>query len=292
MIPENTLNAILDKIALRIGHKPKFLSSFAVSGGDINRAFKIETSIGRFFVKMNDAGRFPAMFEKEALGLNLLAKAGTIKIPEEIAYGQSDQDSFLILEYIEPASGQKDFWENFGTALARLHRNSNDFFGLDHDNYIGSLQQCNTKHKDWLSFFIQERLEKQLKLAVDNFKLGRADIRSFEKLFKRANGIFPVEAPALLHGDLWSGNFMIGSKGEVCLVDPAVYFGHREVDIAMSKLFGGFPQKFYEYYTREFPLEKDWQKRMEIFQLYPLLVHVNLFGESYVSSVRGIMKRF
>jgi fructosamine-3-kinase len=196
------------------------------------------------------------------------------------------------MEFIKSSDRKKDFWMAFGQRLAGLHRHTNEKFGLDHDNFIGSLPQKNNFHDEWPSFFIEERLEVQIRLAKDHSLLSKTDIQNFEYLFNQLNQIFPDEPPALIHGDLWSGNFMVDEKGEPCIIDPAVYYGHREMDIAMSRLFGGFDRLFYESYNREFPMEPGWEERMDICNLYPLMVHVNLFGEGYLGSVRRIIGRF
>jgi len=163
---------------------------------------------------------------------------------------------------------------------------------LDHNNYIGSLHQSNQKHDKWVSFFIEERLNPQLKLAYDSGKINSSILEKFEVMFLVLEEIFPVEKPSLLHGDLWSGNLMTDNFGNPCLIDPAVYFGFREMDLAMTTLFGGFDSEFYESYQRINHLETGWQERFDICNLYPLLVHVNLFGEGYLSSVKNILKRF
>ncbi|MFI5134781.1 MAG: fructosamine kinase family protein, partial [Chitinophagales bacterium] len=240
----------------------------------------------------NDANKFPKMFEAEMKGLHLLNDAVPGIAPRVIAQAESGNDQFLILENIEKGKTQKEFWNDFAKKLAALHKRSSDFFGLDHSNYIGSLPQSNKKHNDWISFFILERIEPQLKLAIDAKELPSFIHRSFEKLFSRLLEIFPSEKSSLLHGDLWSGNYMIGHDGWVKLIDPAVYFGFREMDLAMSKLFGGFDSSLYKFYHEEFPLENGFEKRLDICNLYPLLVHVNLFGGHYAAQVQAIVRRF
>jgi fructosamine-3-kinase len=173
-----------------------------------------------------------------------------------------------------------------------MHRQTNDKFGLDHDNYIGSLNQSNKFHSTWAEFFIEERLMPQLKIAFDNKIIQRSFTRLADQLFPRLHNLCPVERPALLHGDLWSGNFMPTQDGSPCIYDPAVYYGHREMDIAMTKLFGGFDDNFYDAYNENFPLEKEWLKRVDLCNLYPLLVHVNLFGGSYIRQAETTLKQY
>ncbi|NCA86192.1 MAG: ketosamine-3-kinase [Clostridia bacterium] len=263
-----------------------------VSGGSINSAYRLATSRGSFFVKTNHASRYPDMFQKEAKGLALLRNAGALAVPEVLLAGDVGDESFLLLEYIEAATEKEDFWENFGESLAVMHSHHAQQFGLDHDNYMGSLRQHNDQHADWVTFFIDERLQRQVVLARDNGSMGRSDVAAFERLFVRLPEIFPPASPSLLHGDLWSGNFITGSHGYACLIDPAVYYGHPEIDIAMSTLFGGFSSRFYESYYSHNPLPGNYRERLPIYNLYPLLVHVNLFGGSYLSSVQQTLRRF
>lgn len=259
-----------------------------VGGGSINEAAKIETATGAAFIKWNDAKRFPGMFAAEVKGLQLLRQRSTFHVPAVIAQKEEGDVSFLLLEFIERSYTN---WKTAGTALANMHRQSNELFGLDHANYIGSLRQVNTQHSSWSDFFANERILQQVDLAVSNQLLTSADRVHAENFCKRMDELFPREAPALLHGDLWSGNFMFTTKGP-SVYDPAVYYGHREMDIAMSKLFGGFHETFYEVYNEVFPLEKNWEQRVRWCNLYPLLVHVNLFGGGYVREAQSILSAF
>jgi fructosamine-3-kinase len=232
------------------------------------------------------------MFEKEAAGLKILAETKTIEIPELIGSAETREYAYILLQYIETGICSRNFWQDFGIKLADLHRNTSEYFGLDHDNYIGSLVQKNTYHPDFFSFFISERIEPQLKEARNKGAFSQGETRYFDSLINTLHNIIPVEKPALIHGDLWSGNYMVTANGSPCLIDPAVYYGHREADIAMTQLFGGFQPEFYHSYNQAWPMEKDWQKRMDIFNLYPLLVHVNLFGGSYARQVLQIIRQF
>lgn len=252
-------------------------------------AFRLSTNEGNFFFKHNGKKKYPGMFEAEAKGLMLLEQSNTLRIPKVIGAGEYGNDSFLLLEFLERGKTTANFWEDFGKHLAGMHRNSQEYFGVEHSNYIGSLPQINTPKSDFVTFFIENRLEPQLKLAGN--ALSQLSL-SFERLYKKLPEIIPDERPALIHGDLWSGNFLIGPEGKACLIDPAVYYGHRESDIAMSKLFGGFDAEFYSSYNDAYPLIQGWQARVDIFNLYPLLVHVNLFGGGYVRQVEEIVKRF
>lgn len=263
-----------------------------LSGGDINQAARLSAPQGDFFVKWNSASRFPGMFEAEAKGLAVLAAANAIKIPLVIEHGIAADEAFLILEYLDTETEVSDYWEVFGAAIAKLHQTTHDSFGLDHDNYIGSLPQSNKRHDDWVSFFVEQRLEAQIRMARDDGQMGASTVKCFEKLYRRLGEIFPVEPPALLHGDLWSGNFQTGPDGKACIYDPAVYFGHREMDIAMTQLFGGYNKTFYDTYNQISPLADDWKSRRDVCNLYPLLVHLNLFGGSYLHSINKIVNKF
>jgi len=292
MLSGKIIGLIQKLLSEKLSRKVEITKQNSVSGGDINIAYKVETSAGDYFVKINHASSFPAMFEKEAKGLKLLADSGEINVPDVIGTGKSNEEAFLVLKHIDSSTMKAGFWKTLGRSLARMHQHSHELFGLDHDNYIGSLPQSNTYHHSWVSFFIEERLEKQLKIARDDGKVNAGLIKSFESLYKRLPDIFPEEPPALLHGDLWSGNYMIDQEGNPCLIDPAVYYGHREMDLGMSLLFGGFDREFCNAYHDEFPLEKSWRERTDICNLYPLMVHVNLFGGSYVQSVSRIINKF
>ncbi len=292
MLPESVKSKVISFLT-RKGERPaELLSQHAVSGGSINEAYHLKTSRGSFFLKYNDASRYPGMFEKEARGLQLLAAPDALDVPEVLLAGEAGNYAFLLLEYVEEAGTRRNFWDDFAKGLAALHQQKADRFGLDHDNYMGSLYQHNNFHDDWTEFFIEERLERQLKLARDHNKAGRSETAGFERLYRRLNELIPATKPSLIHGDLWSGNFMVNSEGRACLIDPAVYYGHPETDLAMSTLFGGFSEKFYDAYNTYHPLEKGWRDRMDIYNLYPLMVHVNLFGGGYLGSVQRILRRF
>ncbi len=261
-------------------------------GGNINEAFKLETSAGNFFIKRNDKNAYPKMFEAEARGLELIKKTNTITVPPVIGQGEFDNHQFLILPFISKGNAKSDFWENFGWSMAKLHLTTSENFGLDYDNYIGSLPQSNKSTTDWTDFFSHQRIEPQLATAVNSKKLNHTQYDLFQKLFVRIKNEFPIEKPALLHGDLWSGNFIANSDGNPVIFDPAVYFGHREMDLAMTMLFGGFHSKFYAAYNDVYPLEKNWKERTKIANLYPLLVHVNLFGGHYVNEVDSVLNHY
>ncbi len=276
----------------KFGKNVNIISESYVGGGSINDTRMIKTEEGDFFVKINSASRYPQMFEKEAKGLEILKQADVIDIPNVVGFGENNDDAFLILNYIKSSAKSPGFWTEFGEKLAMLHKNSNEYFGLDHDNYIGSLHQSNKPHKTWEDFFREERLEPQIEKAYNSGEIDKATIKMFDRFFNKLGEIFPVEPPSLIHGDLWGGNYMVNETGNPVLIDPAVYYGHREMDLGMSQLFGGFSNEFYRAYDNTFPLEPGWQKRLDYCNLYPLMVHVNLFGGGYVGSVKTILSKF
>ncbi|MFO7614430.1 MAG: fructosamine kinase family protein [Bacteroidales bacterium] len=292
MLPASIISSVDQKLASVIGTGTRVTSAQPLSGGDINRAFRLQTTDGTYFLKYNLAGKYPGMFQAEARGLALLNRQGAPRVPKVFAFNESGEYSWLLLEYIEQGSPGNGFWESFGVALAQLHKNSSESFGLDHDNYIGSLPQSNRNHSTWHEFFIEERLNKQLALARNKGLVDNALTKSFENLFNAIPSIFPKESPSLVHGDLWSGNYLCDENGNPCIIDPAVYYGFREMDIGMSQLFGGFASRFYESYQNTFPMAPGWPSRIDICNLYPLLVHVNLFGGGYLGSVKAIAGRF
>ena len=263
-----------------------------VHGGDINKAYCLFTSTGKYFLKMNDAENFPAMFEKEAEGLDLLRNNCTLVIPQIIKAGVCNEQQYLLMEWLEKGAPKKDMWETFGTGLAMMHKEPQEYFGLNEDNYIGSLKQKNERHTEWYSFYAECRIMPLARKLFETGKFSKTDIDDAEVFCPYLKSIFPPEPPSLLHGDLWTGNYLISSSGNAAIFDPAVYFGHREMDIGMTKLFGGFDQRFYKVYNETYPLEKGWEKRLPVTQLYPLLVHAVLFGGHYISSVKNIFKGF
>ena len=269
------------------------LQAISDAGGlHISRYDAVQGTDTRYFLKVNDAQRYPGMFEKEAGGLNALHKHTSLRIPKVITSGMAGTQQYLLLEWIEKGSPQKDCWKNFGAALALLHQQPQENFGWQEDNYIGSLTQINTKYEAWPLFYAACRIIPLVKILFDAAVFSKQDIVLATSLCNKSDQLFPEESPALLHGDLWAGNYMITMNGDVAIYDPAIYCGHREMDLGMSKLFGGFDTLFYEAYNEIYPLEKNWQQRLPLTQLYPLLVHAVLFGGHYVSSAREIIRQF
>jgi protein-ribulosamine 3-kinase len=260
-------------------------------GGCINYGGRLNTSKGSFFLKWNDEKKFPGMFEAEAKGLKQLG-VSIINIPAVIGFGSGGVFQFLLLEFIESKAGGPKYWQRLGRQLAALHQVSSSAFGLDHNNYIGSLKQFNEQQSSWVDFFIEKRLHIQLMLAAERGLASVELTAKFERLYGMLPSLLPEEAPSLLHGDLWAGNLLANEKEEPYLIDPAVYFGCREVDLAMTELFGRFDDEFYRSYDEVFPLQHGYQERVDLYNLYPLLVHVNLFGRSYLSQINSVLDRY
>ena len=271
-------NNILDDIVIEV---------YPVFGGCINDCYKLETQKSNYFVKLNNTIN---LFEEENKGLDLLRASKTFFIPKVYKFGVFESSNFLLMEWIEEKNKSDNFWNFFAKNLSELHSTSNDKFGLDHDNYIGSLKQSNTYYYDGIEFFINTRLVPQLEKL--NSLNNSSFFKKFDVLFNLLNEIIPVYQPSLLHGDLWSGNFLIDHNGHACIIDPAVYYGNREADIAMTKLFGGFSEEFYSDYNYYLPMLNGWQERMPIWNLYPLLVHANLFGSSYLNQINSILNKY
>ncbi len=216
-------------------------------------------------------------FEKEARGLNLLRMNGLKAVPEVIHAGKD----FLLLEWIEPGRVTDTTMELAGRALAQMHLKKQPYFGLEWDNYIGSLPQCNGRFDSWSECYFHSKLWPAAQKAYARGNLQASILSNLEDLYKKIPQILPDEQPSLLHGDLWSGNLMADPQQRPYFIDPAVYYGHREVDIAMTLLFGGFTDSFYDTYSEEFPLLPDFNSRIPLYKMYPLLVHAALFGRSY-----------
>lgn len=265
-------------------------------GGSINDTRILNLSDGtRLFLKRNSAAH-RGLFEEEARGLLALARAEGPRVPRVEALFSEGSHQILLLEYIEAGRAGGDFFSRFGRALARLHRsNRSDRCGFDRDNHIGSTPQRNTWSENWFHFFGEERLLYQIELARRSGLADEEMVRQTRNLAARLRDILPDldgGRASLLHGDLWGGNYMVDRAGEPVLIDPAVYYGHREADLAMTELFGGFSPRFYDAYAEEWALEAGYGERRDVYNLYHLLNHLNLFGGSYLGSCRAILRRF
>lgn len=294
-----------------LGQPVEVLDTQFLSGGDINTAARVFSSEGVFFVKWNHARSSDAarqtpdgqaaegrdLFIAEAAGLDRLRQTQTVRVPELVGYGQQGDKAYLILEFIEQEPGGLQgalpaYWTQLGHQLAELHAYTQPQFGLDQANYIGSLPQRNQLTDNGYTFFFEQRLLPQAGQALYNGLLSKQTYEALFRLRDRLPDLLPAERPALLHGDLWSGNVLITEAGQPALVDPAVYHGFREAELAFTHLFGGFDSHFYGAYAELFPLEPRFSERIPIYNLYPLLVHVNLFGAGYVPGVERVLKQF
>jgi|SRR5579871_5297462 len=299
MAPSVNLSSLQNILSQKLNTQISSVQLIPIGGGSINKTYKIIINKNHFFFcKINSAKKFPSLFIKEKNGLELLAMQNIIRTPKIIACAEFENDQILILEWIEQGLKTKLFWQNFGKQLAALHqisssnRDRQTKFGLKENNYMGALHQSNTFSDNWIDFFIHQRLQPQIKLAIDNRLLSKQHISHFEKLYLKLPEIFPVEKPSLLHGDLWSGNFLADEKEQPALVDPAIYFGHRSMDLAMTTLFGGFDQSFYESYHYYFHFPDNYKLQWEICNLYPLLIHLNLFGSGYLHDIVSTIHRY
>jgi len=280
------VETLFNTIAQR--HNLSLLDFKPLQGGDINSVYYWKCLSGNFVIKLNSATRFPEMFNKEAQGLQLLASSGSFKVPKVITFNTIEEYSYIILQYIIPGTKGSLFWEQFGQSLAQLHQITQDTFGLTHDNYIGSLPQYNNSEKLASEFYINQRLQPQFEMAGQRGYI----FKELDVFLTTITSEIPNESPSLIHGDLWNGNYLVSEEGSPVLIDPAVCYGPREMDIAIMHLFGGFPSKVFSIYNEVFPLTKNWETRTSLWQLYYLLVHLNLFGAGYLPQVKQIVKQY
>lgn len=277
-----------------------------VFGGDINEAYQLvlaggeDSGIGReLFMKTNAKDKLP-FFRAEAAGLEALRRTNAVGIPKVLGIGTeagSGGYAFLLMEWVGGAERRPDYWEVFAAQLACMHRApAADFvpdgaYGFWQDNYIGAGRQVNTAYDSWIDFFRECRLKPQFESAAPYF--DRSDQKKISRILEHADRILiEPEHPSLLHGDLWSGNVIAGNDGRAWLIDPAVYVGHAEADLAMTELFGGFPRAFYKAYQKAAPLQPGYERRRDFYNLYHLLNHLNLFGRTYLASVKRIMDEY
>ncbi|MCH8556965.1 MAG: fructosamine kinase family protein [Balneolia bacterium] len=267
-------------------------NEYPLSGGSINDAAVADSGSERVVIKWNTAAR-ASMFETEHQGLDLLRKhTDTLLVPEVYSTGKNASYSWIVMEYIHEGSNGSTTDREFGNGLAALHRNTASGYGLSHNNYIGRLPQNNSPHEDWVTFFMIRRIEPQIRAAVDSGLMPSSCIKKLPLLQRSAASLFPDEPASLLHGDLWSGNYLYSESGQAALIDPAVYYGNREIELAFTMLFGRFPAGFYEAYEEAWPIEPGFAQRRDLYNLYPVLVHVNLFGGGYVSQANAIFNQY
>ena len=285
---EEPWDSIAGALSARVGRPFEPSSVRAIGGGCINEAVVLSDGAWQVFVKTNAASQF-SMFEAEMSGLELLANANVIHVPEIYGGGVLGDRAWVGMEFIEMGSGGVSGQAELGRCLARLHKIPGDRFGWDRDNTIGSTPQRNPWSDDWVAFYRDERLGFQFALAEQNGQRFDGADRLLERLPRWFEGYTPV--PALLHGDLWSGNVGFTVDGEPVIFDPAVYYGDREAEFGIIEMFGGFSQAFYDAYRKEYPLDAGFDRRKDLYLLYHQLNHFNLFGASYGSAVRGTLRR-
>lgn len=267
------------------GHKP-------ISGGDISDAFLLETKSEKFFLKTNASQHAHDLYVAEKLGLAALDVHPSIRVPQVLGIYQLKNRACLLMEFIASKRPEPKDWQLFGASLAELHQQEQAYFGWQKGNFIGVLPQSNQPHDHWVEFYVSERLWPQLKLARAKHLLSDEDCPQPEQLWKGVQAHCSDVRPSLLHGDLWGGNFLFDEQGKPCLIDPATYYGDSEVDLAMSRLFGGFHSAFYEAYAQKMPEREGAAQRQDLYQLYYLLVHLNLFGASYHGSVKRLLEQY
>ena len=302
MITNINARSIEEAIAVLFGENLRIVSKRQVYGGDINESYCLSLSDGTaVFLKCN-ALKNLSFFEAEAKGLEALHETGAIGVPEALGIGtdESKKISFLLMEYLEAAPRVGGYWEIFGRELAALHRtdtsrflstDGNLPFGFGSDNYIGASPQVNTPKENWITFFRECRLFPQIKMAEGYFdsKIRKQCMKLLEHL---DSYLTEPEFPSLLHGDLWSGNAVCGPDGKAWILDPAVYVGHFEAELAMTELFGGYPAPFYKAYQEINRIDSGYRDRRDLYNLYHMLNHLNLFGASYLNSVQRILDRY
>lgn len=266
----------------------QIVSSYPVGGGCINQGIRLDTrSKTSFFLKTNLSAP-KDMFFREGEGLLALRIEDGPQVPLPYLI----DERFILLEYLQSSPRKSQYWQIFGHQLANLHRVTSPHFGFTHDNYIGSTPQPNGWTEDGCQFFAEKRLLFQVNLAAQNGFADRQLVRQVEKLCTQLSQWIPDQPASLLHGDLWSGNVITGPQGEAAIIDPATHYGWAEAELAMTTLFGGFPDTFYQAYQEIRPLEAGYQQRFPIYNLYHLLNHVNLFGYGYLDQVRSIVRGF
>jgi fructosamine-3-kinase len=291
---KSVLNEVEIHLSEKFGEEVKIHSSDSLGGGCINHASKIETSAGAFFLKWN-GNCMADMFLREAESLEELRKAaaGQLVVPEVFAAKEvGDSPGFLVLEYLEPGYGRGNSDEILGRGLATIHSCSSEKFGFCHDNYCGSTPQNNSRKTNWAEFFRDNRLGFLLQLIQKERPLPAGELKVHEQLLHKIPKLVPKNSlPALIHGDLWSGNYMNTTSGPA-LIDPASYYANREMEMGIMTLFGGFSQRFYSAYNEVNPLPADWRERNRLYQLYHVLNHYYLFGGGYRSQALQIARDY
>lgn len=285
--------AVADALAAHVGRPVTLVRLHAVGGGSIHAAYQLITDAGAFFLKQNMAAE-ATNFAAEAEGLRTLLGRSPLRVPAPIGHGTAGAQAWLLMDWLAESAPSATSWTQLGEGLAALHRHTQPQHGFHQDNFIGSLPQRNTPCATWLEFWVAHRLAPQAALARARGRLDAPTQVLLDRVVARLPELLPDEPPALLHGDLWSGNVLVstGPDHVPAIFDPAVHYGHREADLAMSTLFGGFEPGFYVAYAARFPLEPGWRERLPLHNLYPLMVHLNLFGTGYLPQIQAVLRRY
>lgn len=294
MLTQELQQAIAHSLNVHSSYSANNLNIQPIGGGSINDTYRIMVQNDHYiFCKVNSATNFPHLFRQESRGLFLIEQQMIIGTPKVIDILEMNDQQILLLEWIKPGERTLSFWKKFGSRLAQMHKVTNEFFGLNDNNYMGSVTQNNMPANNWIDFFRNQRLQPLVEHCSQHHLLPYEYLKLFDNLYQHLPSIFDADQrPALVHGDLWSGNFMCSEASEPILIDPAVYFGHPSVDLGMSTLFGGFHPSFYEAYNHYQPLPSNYHEQWQICNLYPLLIHLRLFGSSYLPSILQTIKVF
>jgi len=284
-------DTIIQEIETATGTSLQQANISSIGGGCINSAYRLDSGAQSYFIKVNST-QLSAMFEAEAQGLQEMTAIDTVRVPKVICYGVADGHSYLALEHIALSSLRGKASALLGQQLAQLHQQQQPYFGWHMDNTIGSTPQINDRQHDWLTFWQQQRLGKQLAFAAKNGFGGRLQTQG-EKLLISLDKLLQghVPHPSLLHGDLWGGNAAADDAGNPVIFDPACYYGDREADLAMTELFGGFGGDFFAAYNDVYPVDSDYQMRKTLYNLYHIINHLNLFGGGYLGQAESMIDR-
>ncbi|MCG9880645.1 MAG: fructosamine kinase family protein [Bacteroidia bacterium] len=277
---------ILEKaLTITLNYPTQLYSFHSIGSNNFNQQFKVLSDSGAYFIKVHESNKYGKVFEKEYQGLKILEKSSQVRVVKAIGTCSFESFDFFVSEFVESAPQTRNFYENLGVSLAKLHLESNRNFGLSDDNYLGYASQTNHRHSKWAQFYIKCRLLPNIRKASELGFLDTLMLSKFEKYLKIVEVVFPEEMPSLLHGNLIQQHILTNQDGNVVLSSPSVYYGHREMDIARTKNIGSLPKAFYDTYNEVFPLNVDWELRVDFCKMYYDLVNLNTFGSPYLPMV-------